>query len=111
MQVDPEGLLRIVQGSLVNGSQVQVQQVIGRILVAQGIESPGRLLRIALPRLEQGESEKADNLDRVVGRLLEKSPEDRFQSAAALRQELDRLLSGRRSLLSWIRGRFRELGY
>ncbi len=55
--------------------------------------------------------ENADNLDRVVSRLLEKSPEDRFQSAAELRQELDRLLSGRRSLLSWIRGRFRDLGY
>ena len=52
------------------------------------------------PYLGLYQIENADKLDRVVGKLLEKSPGDRYQSADELLDALDRMLHGKKGWVS-----------
>ena len=60
------------------------------------------------PYLGLYQIENADKLDRVVGRLLKKSPGDRYQSADELLGALDRMLQGKKGWISWLRSRLEE---
>ena len=53
------------------------------------------------PYLGLYQVENADKLDRVVGRLLEKSPGDRYQSADELLDALSRILHRKKGWISW----------
>ena len=55
------------------------------------------------PYLGLDQIENAAKLDRVVRRLLEKSPGDRYQSADELLDTLNRMLEGKKGWISWFR--------
>ncbi|MDA2934782.1 serine/threonine protein kinase, partial [Acidobacteria bacterium AH-259-D05] len=54
-----------------------------------------------VPYLGLYQIEDADKLEPVMQRLLEKSPDDRYQTAAELKKDLKQLLKKRRGFLSW----------
>ncbi len=56
-----------------------------------------------VPDLALYQIEDADRLDPVIRKLLEKAPEDRYQSAGELKKDLKQLLKKGRAFLPWIK--------
>ncbi|MDA2923190.1 protein kinase [Acidobacteria bacterium AH-259-L09] len=56
-----------------------------------------------VPYLGLYQVEDADRLDGLLRKLLQKSPQDRYQTAVELKKDLKKLLQKRRSFLSWLR--------